>query len=160
MCALLSWGSNDTNIHHEKTVGISSRMVWLTFCYRTLSPTIHMDSTLSYTSYLIIIEDQVHSSVGIVFYDEISIFQQDNTPCYTLHRFYRNGQKSRKKHHNPIEHLWDSLDQQFHSAGLSPYQSIAVKDLLIYWHQIPEKILGSFRVHILSGESYIWSTNI
>lgn len=74
MYALLSWGSNGTNIHYEKTVSISSGIVWITFCYRTLGPTIHMDSTLLYTSYLIIIEDQVHSPIGIVFYDEISIF--------------------------------------------------------------------------------------
>ena len=59
-----------------------SVMLWAIFCWETLGPAIHVDLTLTLTSYLSVVADHVHPFMEKVFPDGCGLFQQDNTPCH------------------------------------------------------------------------------
>ncbi|KAK3564655.1 hypothetical protein QTP86_024529, partial [Hemibagrus guttatus] len=56
-----------------------SVMLWAMFCWEILGPAIHVDVTLTRTTYLSIVADHVHTFMETVFPD--GLFQQDNAPC-------------------------------------------------------------------------------
>ena len=56
-------------------------MLGAMFCWDTLGPAIHVDFTLTHTTYLSIVEDHVHPFMEMVFPDGCGLFQQDNAPC-------------------------------------------------------------------------------
>ena len=47
-----------------------------------LGPAIHVDDTLTCTTYLSIVADQVYPLMVMVFPDGCGLFQQDNVPCH------------------------------------------------------------------------------
>ena len=53
-------------------------IIWEMFC---LGSAIHVDVTLTCTTYLSIAADHVHSFMETVFPDGCGLFQQDNAPC-------------------------------------------------------------------------------
>lgn len=92
---------------------------------------IRIEGTLMRAIYLNVIENEIHSFVAIVFFDNSGIFQQDNMLCHTV-RVVRKWFEENEENFtilswplnsldlNPIEHLWDMLDQQIRSAQLPP----------------------------------------
>jgi len=58
-------------------------MLWATFCWETLGPAIHVDVTLTRTTYLTIVADQVHPFMETAFPNGSGLFQQDNAACHT-----------------------------------------------------------------------------
>lgn len=51
------------------------------FCCVTLGPGIHVDVTMTCTTYLSIIADQVHPFIATVFPNVSDLFQQDTAMC-------------------------------------------------------------------------------
>ena len=105
----------------RRQAGGGSVMLWTMFCWETLGPGIHVDVTLTRTTYLNIVADQVHPFMATVFPDGSGLFQQDNAPI--LQKLFRNGLRSMTEFKvltwppnspdlNPIEHLWDVLEKQ------------------------------------------------
>uniref|UniRef100_A0A3Q3JTD4 Transposase Tc1-like domain-containing protein n=1 Tax=Monopterus albus TaxID=43700 RepID=A0A3Q3JTD4_MONAL len=127
-----------------------SVMIWAMFCWETLGPVIHVDITLTRTTYLNIVADQVHPFMAKVFPDGSGFFQQDDAPCYTA----KSVQEWFEEHDsefkvltwppnspdlNPVEHLWDVLEKQIQDMEASPHSLQDLKDLLMTsWCQIPE----------------------
>ncbi|KAK3511175.1 hypothetical protein QTP70_032220, partial [Hemibagrus guttatus] len=77
-----------------------SVMLWAVFCWETLGPAIiHVDVTLTCTTYLSIAADHVHP-----FMEMFEVFTwPPNSPDLS-----------------PITHLWDVLDKQVHSMEAPP----------------------------------------
>ncbi|KAK3540543.1 hypothetical protein QTP70_034300 [Hemibagrus guttatus] len=100
-----------------------SVMLWAVFCWETLGPAIHVDVTLTRTTYLSIVADHVYPFMETVFPDGCGPFQKDNVPCQKTKMF----QEWFDEHNefevltwppifpdlNQIEHLWDVLDKQY-----------------------------------------------
>lgn len=53
------------------------------FCWETLSIGIHMDITLTHTTYLNVDADYVHPFMAMISPNSIGLFQQDNALCQT-----------------------------------------------------------------------------
>ena len=53
-------------------------MLWPVFCWETLGPAIHVDVTLTRTTYISIVAYHVHPFMEMVFPDGCGLFQQDN----------------------------------------------------------------------------------
>ena len=103
--------------------GGGSVMLWAMFCWETLGPAIHVDVTLTRTTYLSIVADHVHSFIETVFPGGCGLFQQDNAPCHKAKMVQEWFEEHNNKFEvltwppnspdlNPIEHLWDVLDKQ------------------------------------------------
>ena len=71
------------------------------FCWETLGTPIHVDVTLTRTSYLSIVADHVHPFMETVFPDGCGFFQQDNAPCHKAKMF----QEWFEEHNNEFEVL-------------------------------------------------------
>ena len=122
-------------------------MLSATFC---LGPAIHLDVTLTHTTYLNIAADHVHPFMETIFPDGCGFFQQDNTPCKKTNMFQEWFEEHNNKFEvltwppnspdlNPIEHLWDVLDKQIQSMEAPPCNIQDLKDLLLTsWCQIPQ----------------------
>ena len=57
-------------------------MLWAMFCWETLGPAIHVDVTLTRTTYQSIVADHVHPFMETVFPGGCGLFQQDNASCH------------------------------------------------------------------------------
>ena len=66
----------------RKQSGGGRVMLWAMFCWETLGPAIHVDVTLTRTTYLSIVADRVHTFMETVFPDYCDLFQQDNALCH------------------------------------------------------------------------------
>uniref|UniRef100_A0AAY5KPB9 Tc1-like transposase DDE domain-containing protein n=1 Tax=Esox lucius TaxID=8010 RepID=A0AAY5KPB9_ESOLU len=134
----------------REQAGGGSVMLWATFCWETLGPGIHVDVNLTDAAYLNIVADQLHPFMAMVFPDGSGLFQQDNSPCHTAHivrEWFEEHDEEFKvlpwppnsPDLNPIEHLWDVLDQQVRSTPAPPRNLQELKDLLLMsWCQIPQ----------------------
>ncbi|KAJ8417445.1 hypothetical protein AAFF_G00286720 [Aldrovandia affinis] len=134
----------------RKQAGGGSVMLWAMFCWETLGPGIHVDVTLTRTTYLNIVANQVHPFMATVFPDSSGLFQQDNAPCHTakiVKEWFEGHDKEFKvltwppnsPDLNPIDHLWNVLDKQVQSMEASPHNLQDLKDLMLTsWCQIPQ----------------------
>ena len=111
------------------------------FCCETLGPGIHVDVTLTCTTYLNIVADQVHPFMATVFPDGSGLFQQDNAPCHTtkiVQEWFEEHDKEFKvlpwppnsPDLNLIVHLWDVLEKEVRSMEAPPY-NLQDLDLLL-----------------------------
>ncbi|KAK3515693.1 hypothetical protein QTP70_028532 [Hemibagrus guttatus] len=66
----------------RRQAGRGSIMFWAMFCWETFSSAIHVDVTLTCTTYLSTAADHVHPFMETVFPDGCGLFQQDNAPCH------------------------------------------------------------------------------
>ncbi len=76
----------------RRQAGGGSVMLCAMFCWQTLGPVIHVDVTLTHTTYLSIVTDHVHLFMETVFPGGCGLFQQDNAP--TKQKWFRNGLRS------------------------------------------------------------------
>ncbi|MCI4382560.1 hypothetical protein PGIGA_G00016250 [Pangasianodon gigas] len=131
----------------RRQAGSGSVMLWAMFCWETLSQGIHVDVTLTRTTYLNIIADPF---MATVFPNGSSLFQQDNVPCHTakiVQEWFEERDKEFKvliwppnsPDLNLIKHLWDVLDKQVRSMKAPPHNLQDLKGLLLTsWCQIPQ----------------------
>uniref|UniRef100_A0AAY5KFW1 Tc1-like transposase DDE domain-containing protein n=1 Tax=Esox lucius TaxID=8010 RepID=A0AAY5KFW1_ESOLU len=130
----------------RRQAGGGSVMLWAMFCGETLGPAIHVDVTLTRTTYLSIVADHVHPFMATVFRHGIGLFQQDNAPGHEAkmvqewfgehkNKFKVLTRPPNSPDLNPIEHLCDVLDKQVQSTEAPPHN---LQDLLLTsWYQIP-----------------------
>ncbi|KAF3698668.1 Transposable element Tc1 transposase [Channa argus] len=134
----------------EGQAGGGSVTLWAIFCWETIGPCIHVDTTLPRTTYLNTVADQVHTFMAKLFPDGSGLFQQDNVPCQKA----KIGQEFFEEHENefkplpwppnapdlnPFEHLWDVLEKLVQSMETVPKNLQDLNDkLLTFWYQIPE----------------------
>ena len=139
-------------------------MLWAIVCWETLGPAIHVDVNVTRVTYLNIVADQVHPFTAMVFPDGSGLFQQDNAPCHTAHivrEWFEEHYEvfmvlywpSNSPDLNPIEHLWDVLDQQVRSMEAPPRNLQDLKDLLtnVLVLDTTGHLHGSCRVHASAG---------
>ncbi|MCI4377385.1 hypothetical protein PGIGA_G00202980 [Pangasianodon gigas] len=74
----------------RRQAGGGSVMPWAMFCWETLGPGIYVSATLTRTTYLNIVADQVHPFMATVFPNGSGLLQQDNVPCHTA-KLFRNS---------------------------------------------------------------------
>ncbi|KAK3530022.1 hypothetical protein QTP86_009926 [Hemibagrus guttatus] len=123
------------------------------FCWETLGPAVHVDVTVTRSTYLSIVADRVHPFMETLFPDGCGLFQQDNAPCYKAEMVQEwfddhNNQFEVLTPNSPdlnsIQYLWDVLDKQVPSMEARPHNLQDLKDLLLtsWWrsHSTPSGI--------------------
>ena len=134
----------------RRQAGGGSVMVWAVFCWETFGPAIHVDVTLTCTTYLSIVADHEHPFMEMVFPDGCGLFQQDNAPCLkatVVQEWFEKHDKfevltwpPNSPDLNLIEDLWDVLDKQVWSTEAPPCNLEDLKNLLLTsWCQIPKQ---------------------
>ncbi|KAK3532871.1 hypothetical protein QTP70_001156 [Hemibagrus guttatus] len=130
--------------------GGGSVLLWSMFCWETLGPTVHVDVTVTRSTYLSIAADHVHPFMETLFPDGCGLFQQDNAPCHKAEMVQEGFDDHNTQFEvltwppnspdlNPIQHLWDVLDKQVRSMEARPHNLQDLKDLLLTsWCQIPQ----------------------
>ncbi|KAK3523811.1 hypothetical protein QTP70_010172 [Hemibagrus guttatus] len=107
----------------RRRAGGGSVLLWSMFCWETLGPAVHVDVTVTRSTYLSIAADHVHSFMETLFPDGCGLFQQDNAPCHKAemvqewfddhnNQFEELTPPPNSPDLNPIQHLWDVLDKQ------------------------------------------------
>ena len=64
----------------RRQAGRGTVMLWAMLCCKSLAPAIHVDVTLTRTTYLSIVADHVHPFMETVFPDGCGLIRQDNAP--------------------------------------------------------------------------------
>ncbi|KAK1788420.1 hypothetical protein P4O66_016854, partial [Electrophorus voltai] len=88
-CLSLTWGRDGTRMHYGKKASLWRQCDALgnILLGKTSGLGIHLDVTLTRTTYLNIIIDQVHPFTAMVFPNDSGLFQQDNAPCHSAKIF-------------------------------------------------------------------------
>ena len=95
-------GEHGTRMHYmKKTSRGGSGMLWAMICWEVLGPAIHVDVTLTRTTYLNIVADHIHPFMEMVFPDVCGLFQQDNALCHKA----KMAQEWFKEHNSTFEVL-------------------------------------------------------
>ncbi len=105
-------------------------MVWGIFSWHTLGPLVPMEHRLNTTAYLSIVADHVHPFITTV-YHLLMYFQQDNASCHKAqiisewfldhdNEFNLLKWPPQSPDLNPIELLWDVVEQEIHIMDMQP----------------------------------------
>lgn len=96
-------------------------MLCAMFCLETLSPAIHMDVTLTRSTYPSIVADHVHPFMETVLCDGCGLCPQDNAPCHKakVQEWFEEHENDFEAFFTPpnspdinlVDHLWDVLDK-------------------------------------------------
>lgn len=125
--------------------------LWAIFCWDTLGSFVHVEDTLTHTTYLDIVADHVHPFMNTVFLEGSGHFQQDNVPRYTadsVREWFEEHDSEfsvltwppNSPDLNPMEQLWNVLDKQVKSTESPPRSLEELRDLLLTcWCQIPQE---------------------
>ncbi|KAK3561744.1 hypothetical protein QTP86_012991 [Hemibagrus guttatus] len=130
----------------RRRVGGGSVLLWAMFCWETLGPAVHVDVTLTRSTYLSIVADHVHPFMETLFPDGCGLFQQDKKAEMVQEWFDEHNNQfevltppPNSPDLNPIQHLCDVLDMQVRSMEAPPRNLQDLKDLLLTsWCQIPQ----------------------
>ncbi|GBO44027.1 Transposable element Tc1 transposase, partial [Araneus ventricosus] len=98
-------------------------MIWGTFSWAALGPTVVVEQTMKAANYLNIIVDQLHLYMAFVFTTGNGIFQQDNAPSHKAWIVLEWFEEHNDEFHlmssppnlsdlNPLEHIWDVMERQ------------------------------------------------
>ncbi|KAK3522147.1 hypothetical protein QTP70_026962 [Hemibagrus guttatus] len=123
----------------RRRAGRGSVMLWAMFCWETLGPAIHVDVTVTCSTYLSIAADHLHPFMETLFPDGCDLLQQDNAPCHKAEMVQEWFDEHNNQFEvltwppnspdlNPIQYLWDVLDKQ--SQGI--YIKNVIEDDLPY----------------------------
>lgn len=115
-CVSLTWGTNSTRMHYGKKSSRKRQCDALdNALLGTLGPAIHVEVTLTCTTYLIVFTDHVQPFIGMTFPDLCGLFQQDNLLFHKAkilqqwfeehYSEYEEYEVSKPPDLNPIEHL-------------------------------------------------------
>ncbi len=120
-------------IHPVSTVqaGGGGVMVWGIFFWHTLGPLVPIEHRLNATAYLSIVADHVHPFMTTVYPSSDGYFQQHNAPCHKAqiisdwflehdNEFILLKWPPQSPDLNPIEHLWDVVEQEIHIMDVQP----------------------------------------
>ncbi|KAK3535233.1 hypothetical protein QTP70_005025 [Hemibagrus guttatus] len=141
-----------------------SVMLWSMFCWETLGPAIHVDVTLTRSTYLSIVAEHLNPFMETVFPDGCGLFQQDNAPCHKAKMVQEWFDEHNNQFEvltwppnspdlNPTQLLWDVLDKQVRSMEASPHNFTGLKGSAA--NMVPDPtahLQGSSGVHALKDE--------
>ncbi|KAK3560338.1 hypothetical protein QTP86_006422 [Hemibagrus guttatus] len=157
----------------RRRAGGGSVLLWAMFCWETLGPAVHVDVTLTRSTYLSIVADHVHPFMETLFPDGCVLFQQDNAPCHKAEMVQEwfddhNNQfevltpPPNSPDLNPIQHLWDVLDKQVRSMETPPYNLQGPKGSAanILVPDPTAHLQGSSGVHSLTGQGCFGSKRL
>ena len=71
----------------RRQAGRDSVMHWAMLCWENLAPAIHVDVTLTCSTYLSIVADHIPPFMETAFPDGCGHIQQDNAPCHKAKMF-------------------------------------------------------------------------
>ncbi len=110
-----------------------------------------LNDCLNATAYLSIVADHVHPFITTVYPFSDGYFQQDNTPCHKAqiisdwflehdNEFTFLKWPPQSPDLNPIEHLWDVVEQEIHIMDVQPTNLQKLCDaILSIWTNISEE---------------------
>lgn len=134
-------------------------MFWATFFWETLCPAIHMNATLTFTTYLRnMVASQVYPLMERVFPNGSDLFQLDKTPCHSaewVQEWFEEHseqfevliwpRKFSRAQYN-FQHLWHVLESLIHGGPTSHLERLK----RISYHYLQK----SSAVHALMGHGY------
>ena len=106
-------------------------MVWGVFSWDTLCPLIKVEQRLNATGYLNIFANQVHPFMAAMYPSANGFLQQNNSPCHKIRIdqewFHEHDSEfsllqwpAQSPDLNPIENLWDEMEQAIQSRDPQP----------------------------------------
>ncbi len=126
-------------------------MVWGIFYWHNLSPLVPIEHRLNITIYLSIVADHVHPFMTTVYPSSDGYFQQVNAPCHKAqiisdwflehdNEFTLLKWPPQSPDLNPIEHLWDVVEQEIHIMDVQPTNQQQLCDAIMsIWTKISEE---------------------
>ncbi len=121
------------------------------FSWHTLGPLVPIEHRLNDTAYLNIVYDHVHPFMTTVYPTSDGYFQQDNAPCHKAqiisdwflehdNEFTLLKWPPQSPDINPIEHLWDVVEQEIHIIDVQPTNLQKLCDAIMsIWTKISEE---------------------
>ena len=115
-------------------------MVWGMFSGHTLGPLVPIGHRLNATGYLSIVSDHVHPFMTTMYPSSDGYFQQDNAPCrkawiisnwFLEHEFTLLKWPPQSPDLNPIEHLWDVVEQELRALDVHPSNLHQLQDAIL-----------------------------
>ncbi len=122
--------------------GGSGVIVWGIFSWHTLGLLVPIEHRLNAAAYPSIVADHVHPFMTSVYPSSEGYFQQDNAPCpkaqiltdwflehdneFTLLKWPPQSPDL-----NPIEHLWDVVEQESRIMGVQPTNLQQLRDAIM-----------------------------
>ena len=113
--------------------GGGSVMVWGCMAANGVGNLVFIENTMNKTDYLNILKDNLAQSVEKLGLDRTWVFQQDNDPKHTAkivkewllyHTPKQLDHPPQSPDLNPIEHLWEHLDQQIRKREITSKDSL------------------------------------
>ncbi len=126
-------------------------MVWGIFSWHTLGVLVPIEHGLNATAYLRFVADHVHPFMTTVYPSSDGYFQQDNAPCHKAqiisdwflehdNEFTLLKWPPQSPDLNPIEHLWDVVEQEIRIMDVLPTNLLQLRDAIMsIWTKISEE---------------------
>ncbi len=117
----------------------------------TLGPLVPIEHRLNATVSLSIVADHVHPFMTTVYPSSDGYFQQDNAPCHKAqiisdwfieheNEFTLLKWPPQSPDLNPIEHLWDVVEQEIRITNVQPTKLQQQRDAIVsIWTKISEE---------------------